>query len=81
MRLCENLAAMRERLVDEAINLPDLTTEERGQRMDLHRHIGDVVAAGDAMSFNTAILAIQQHSCLSPEVTPELRLIEMPDLT
>ena len=56
--LNENLAVMRERLIDEAINLPDLTTEERGQRMDLHRRIGDAVAAGDATSFNTAIRAI-----------------------
>ena len=79
MRLCENLAVTRERLVDEAINLPELSTEERGWRMDLHRRIGDAVAAEDAPGLISAMRAIQQQSGLSPEVTRELRLIEMPD--
>ena len=79
LRICENLAVMRDRLIDEAISLPDLSAEERGRRMDLHRRIGDAVAAEDAPGLISAIRAIQQQSGLSPEVTRELRLIEMPD--
>ena len=81
LRLCEHLAVMRDRLTDEAINVPDLSTEERGRRIDLHRRIGDAVAAEDAPGLISAIRAIQQQSGLSPEVTRELRLIEMPDST
>ena len=79
LRLCENLAVMRDRLIDEAINLPELSVEERGQRMDLHRRIGDAVAAEDASGLVSAIQKIQQHSGLSPEVTRELRLIATQD--
>jgi hypothetical protein len=81
MRLCENLAVMRDSLIDEAINLPDLSTEERGRRMDLHRRIGEAVAAEDAPSLYTAIRVIQRHPGLNPEVTRELQVIEMPDST
>jgi hypothetical protein len=79
LRICEHLSEIRDRLCDEAMNLPDLTTEERGQRMELHRQIGEAVAAKDALTLKTAIRAIIEGSCLCPKVSRELRLMEMPD--
>ena len=67
LRICEHLAVIRDTLVDEAINLPGLTIEERGQRMELHRHIGEAVAAEDSQTLKTAIRAIQRDRfCVSP---------------
>lgn len=80
LRICEHLSVIRDRLCDEAMNLPDLTTEERGQRMELHRQIGEAVAAEDPPALKTAIRAIRREgSYVCPEVFRELRLIEMPD--
>jgi len=73
LRICEHLSEIRDRLCDEAMNLPDLTTEERGQRMELHRRIGE-----DSQTLKNAIRAIRE-SCLCPEVSQELRLMEIPD--
>ena len=78
LRICEHLSEIRDRLCDEAMNLPDLTTEERGQRMELHRRIGEAVAAEDSQTLKNAIRAIRE-SCLCPEVSRELRLMEIPD--
>ena len=67
LRICEHLAVIRDTLVDEAINLPGLTIEERGQRMELHRHIGEAVAAEDSQTLKTAIRAIRRDRfCVSP---------------
>ena len=60
LRICEHLAVIRD---TEAINL----RLKRGQRMELHKQIGEAVAAEDSQTLKTAIQAIRRERfCASP---------------
>ena len=75
LQLCKNLAVMRDRLVDEAVNLPDLSIEERGMRTDLHRCLGDAVAANGTESLRAALRAVQEKASSIPAWATQLKAL------